>query len=169
MGEPAELTPQDVEITEAVAARMVDAVAGDYSDPLEALYVCSKEIGATPNTLALWLSQCVLRGAQMRRDFSAAHVQAGLHVNPVAVIPDLVSEAQQKLAEDAAAMKRAEEARALYGKPSKAVRVRLDRGDFMRVSGQVLCEVCQVAYSDHDPVIGFPWLRHGCDGRLLKP
>lgn len=88
---------------------------------------------------------------------------------PPLVVPDLVGEAQQALGEHDEAMKRAQEARALYGKPSKVCRFRVDNGDFVRVSGDALCDRCDIPYSDHDPVIGFPWLRHACDGRLLKP
>jgi len=156
MGEPAEMSPAEIQIAEQVAMQVYEAVVGDDESPIRQLEQCSAHTGIPIETIVLWLSQRVLALSKLARDFSASHV-----------MPDLVGEAQQAMHDEA--MARAREARALYGKPSKAVRVRVDRGDFQRVSGMVLCEVCQVEYSDHDPVIGFPWLRHGCDGRLLKP
>lgn len=46
--------------------------------------------------------------------------------------------------------------------------IRVDRGDYVRASGMVLCETCGVCYFDHAPVTGFSWLVRACDGRLLK-
>lgn len=53
-------------------------------------------------------------------------------------------------------------------RPYKPDQIRVDRGDYVRASGLVLCEVCGVCYFDHPPVVGFEWLRRACDGRLLK-
>lgn len=53
-------------------------------------------------------------------------------------------------------------------KPSHVIATRVDRGDFVRVSGNVACSVCQWTFYDHPTVNGYAWLRHACDGRLLK-
>jgi len=53
-------------------------------------------------------------------------------------------------------------------RPYKPDIIRVDRGDYVRASGMVLCEICGVAYFDHAPVQGFEWLHRACDGRLLK-
>lgn len=53
-------------------------------------------------------------------------------------------------------------------KPYRPDQVRVDRGDFVRVSQMSTCVVCGCDYWEHAPVQGFEWLRRGCDGRLLK-
>lgn len=189
MGEPAELTESDRTFAHLTAMDIYQGVLEDTHEPSAALRQSAEGFAVPPETMLLWLATLVLQYRKERRDFSAAHafepkstsrfegprdetcehcgtdprnvVHEAPRINAI-LMPDLVGEAQE-------VMKRAEEARALYGKPSKATRVRVDRGDFVRVSGMVLCEVCQVCYFDHDPVIGFPWLRHACDGRLIKP
>ena len=163
MGQPASMTDVDRERAEYIAEWIWRGVLEDEGAPGDMLKRCATQFGLDVDYALLCIAMVLLEHRTKLRDFSAAHLQA---LGPP---PDLVTEAQQALQADVDAMKRATQARAAYGKPSKATRVRLDRGDFERVSGMVLCEVCQVEYSDHDPVIGFPWLRHGCDGRLLKP
>lgn len=53
-------------------------------------------------------------------------------------------------------------------RPSKADRVRVDRGDYVRASGMVTCDVCGCEYWQHATVQGFEWLHRACDGKLLK-
>lgn len=159
MGRPAELTDEDRERAEYTAEWIWRGVLEDEGKPSDMLDRCAAQFKLPVDTLLLHIAIVLLEHRTKLRGFSAAHV-----------VPDLVGDAQRLLqAGHDDAMKRAQEARAMYGKPSKATRIRIDRGDFVRVGGMVLCEVCQVAYVDHDPVIGFPWLRHACDGRLLKP
>lgn len=148
MGEPAELTDNDRDHARYAAAMVVRSIEEGVYQPIAALEAASRQCGEPVQMLILWL-------AQVARE----------HFNAVGMLRESVT--FSNVVADAQA--RAREARAMYGKPSKATRVRIERGDFVRVSGLVLCEVCQVEYSDHDPVIGYPWLRHGCDGRLLKP
>jgi hypothetical protein len=64
----------------------------------------------------------------------------------------------------AAAGKRAESGR----RPAKADRVRVDRGEFDRASGETVCVVCACSLYEHAAVQGYEWLVRGCDGRLLK-
>jgi hypothetical protein len=46
--------------------------------------------------------------------------------------------------------------------------IRVDRGDYARVSHQMVCNVCSCEYWEHAPVLGFEWLTRLCDGRLVK-
>lgn len=158
MGEPAEMTDSDRTFAHLTAMEIYRGVLEDTHAPTDALRAAAEGFATPPETMLLWIAMLLLQYRKERQELSQAMT-----------VPDLVGEAQRFYAEHDEAMARAREARALYGKPSKAGRVRVDRGDFHRVAGSVLCETCQVAYVDHDPVVGFPWLRHGCDGRLLKP
>lgn len=151
MERPADLTESDRTFTHLAAMEILRGVLEDTATPIDSLRIAAEGFAVPPETMLLWLAQLVLEWRKKQQDYAAAHTP------PTGYI------------EHDEAMARAREARALYGKPSKATRIRVDRGDFVRVSGLVLCEVCQVEYVDHDPVIGFPWLRHACDGRLLKP
>lgn len=40
--------------------------------------------------------------------------------------------------------------------------------DYVRISGLVICEVCDRSASDHPPVAGAPYLTAMCDGRAVK-
>jgi hypothetical protein len=53
-------------------------------------------------------------------------------------------------------------------RPAKSDAVRVSRGDYVRVSGDIECRVCGCDYYSHAVVQGFTFLRRGCDGRLLK-
>lgn len=53
-------------------------------------------------------------------------------------------------------------------KPFKPDLIRVDRGDYVRASGEVVCEICGCKYWEHPTVHGFEWLHRACDGRLLK-
>lgn len=53
-------------------------------------------------------------------------------------------------------------------KPSRGIAARVDRGDFVRTSGNAVCSLCNEILYDHPTVNGYTWLRHACDGRLLK-
>lgn len=53
-------------------------------------------------------------------------------------------------------------------RPNKVDKHRIDHGDYVRASGDVMCKVCGHIYYDHPVVVGFEWLRRACDGRLLK-
>lgn len=53
-------------------------------------------------------------------------------------------------------------------KPSHSITRRVDCGDFVRASGNATCEICDCSLFDHPTVNGYAWLRHACDGRLLK-
>lgn len=44
---------------------------------------------------------------------------------------------------------------------------KIDRGEYVRTSGDALCE-CGRKHREHDPVIGALWLTRLCDGRLVK-
>lgn len=52
-------------------------------------------------------------------------------------------------------------------RPRKPDKARVDRGDWTRASGLVVC-TCGFPYADHDSVRGFEWLTRLCDGRLVK-
>lgn len=156
MGQPAELTDSDRTFAHLAAMEVFRGTLEDTTPPFNALRVAAEGFAIPPETMILWFAQLVLEWRKAQYEYASAHTHA-MQPQPTGYI------------EHDEAMARAREARALYGKPSKATRVRVDRGDFVRVSGLVLCEVCQVEYVDHDPVIGFPWLRHACDGRLIKP
>ena len=60
---------------------------------------------------------------------------------------------------------RAEDRPARMFKPD---RIRVERGDWIRVSGDIECTICGCVYYDHAPVQGYPWLKRLCDGRLVK-
>ena len=47
-------------------------------------------------------------------------------------------------------------------------RLRLDRGDMVRVGGDAVCEVCGFKYYDHPTIQGARFLQRACDGRLIK-
>ena len=53
-------------------------------------------------------------------------------------------------------------------RPYKPDIVRVERGDYVRVSHLVVCDVCGYIYGDHAPVNGYEWLTRLCDGRLVK-
>lgn len=53
-------------------------------------------------------------------------------------------------------------------KPYRPDKVRVERGDFIRVGGDMICDVCGCAYWEHAPVQGMEFLRRRCDGMLLK-
>lgn len=53
-------------------------------------------------------------------------------------------------------------------KPYKPDAVRVERGDYIRAGGDVMCDVCRCAYYEHAPVVGFEWLQRLCDGKLVK-
>lgn len=46
--------------------------------------------------------------------------------------------------------------------------VRVDRGDYFRASGDVICLICGCEYWRHQPVLGYEWLNKLCDGKLVK-
>lgn len=60
------------------------------------------------------------------------------------------------------------ESRSATSKAAKADLIRIERGDYVRASGNVTCDVCGCLYFDHAGVAGFEWLTRACDGRLLK-
>ncbi len=164
MGEPAKMTDSDRVFAHLTAMEIYRGVLEDTHAPHDALRIAAEGFATPPETMLLWLAQLLLQYRKERQDFIASHT----HLMSPVELRDAGLQPQYDVDAEAS-MERARQARALYGKPSKAVRVRIDRGDFVRVSGMRPCDVCGVEYSDHDPVIGFPWLRHGCDGRLLKP
>lgn len=45
--------------------------------------------------------------------------------------------------------------------------VRVEKGDYTRVGGDVICEICGCPYKDHIEVTGYSWLNRLCDGRLV--
>lgn len=47
-------------------------------------------------------------------------------------------------------------------------RLRIDRGDMVRVGGDIECSVCGFAYYDHPQIAGASFLKRACDGRLIK-
>lgn len=47
-------------------------------------------------------------------------------------------------------------------------RIRIERGDWKRVSSLSVCETCGLEYTRHAPVIGYPWLNRICNGDLVK-
>lgn len=47
-------------------------------------------------------------------------------------------------------------------------RDRVDRGDWIRASGDVPCPHCSFEYWRHPTVVGFEWLHKICTGRLVK-
>lgn len=51
---------------------------------------------------------------------------------------------------------------------SRAIAVRLERGDYVRAGGDVLCDRCGLPYHDHGSVPGAEWLTPLCNGRLVK-
>ena len=53
-------------------------------------------------------------------------------------------------------------------KPFRPDTIRVERGDYVRVSGDVECPVCGCEYWMHATVQGYEFLRRACDGRLLK-
>ena len=40
--------------------------------------------------------------------------------------------------------------------------------DWHRSSGELVCDICGCRYWEHQPVIGYTWLRKLCDGTLVK-
>jgi hypothetical protein len=53
-------------------------------------------------------------------------------------------------------------------RPYKPDKIRIDRGDYVRAGGDVLCATCGCAYYEHATVVGFTWLNRLCDGRFVK-
>lgn len=53
-------------------------------------------------------------------------------------------------------------------RPYKPDMKRVDAGEWVRASGQVLCDKCNYPYADHVPVVGYEWLTRLCDGNLVK-
>ncbi len=53
-------------------------------------------------------------------------------------------------------------------RPFKPDRIRVDRGDYTRAGGDVVCSICGCCYYDHPNVRGYEWLHRACDGKLLK-
>lgn len=47
-------------------------------------------------------------------------------------------------------------------------KLRIDRGDWVRVGGDIECTVCGFVYYDHPSIAGARWLKRACDGRLIK-
>lgn len=190
MGEPAELSDRDREEADRTAFEIWKAVRNDEAAPLDMLQRCARLFSLRqeiePETLLLHMCIVSLERKAAMREYSAQAVTPAMGVHAVAreksatiALPDLVTEAQTRLQEhadhearrmyeDEAAKQRAREARELYGKPSKSIRARVDNGNYVRVSGDVVCESCGFEYHDHSPIPGFPWLRFACDGRLLK-
>ena len=55
-----------------------------------------------------------------------------------------------------------------YRKPFSGYMIRVERGDFVRASGDAFCNVCEIKIYDHPSVPGYGWLRMRCDGTLIK-
>lgn len=53
-------------------------------------------------------------------------------------------------------------------RPNKCDAERIERGDWIRASGDVGCDACGFQYRDHPLVPGFDWLHRTCTGRLVK-
>jgi len=53
-------------------------------------------------------------------------------------------------------------------RPSKPDQIRMERGDWSRASGDVVCDYCSCLYYDHPQVPGYPFIRKLCNGRLVK-
>lgn len=55
-----------------------------------------------------------------------------------------------------------------HRRPYKPDQMRVDRGAYLRVSGDVLCSYCKLPLYDHPDVRGYDGLRRRCDGMLVK-
>ncbi len=53
-------------------------------------------------------------------------------------------------------------------KPNKVDAWRVERSDYQRVGGGVICDHCGFEIYDHPPVVGYPWLKRLCNGKLVK-
>lgn len=60
---------------------------------------------------------------------------------------------------------RTNEAASRFDRP---IRIRIDRGDYIRASGAAICLVCGCSFLEHTEARGFPTLNILCDGRLVK-
>lgn len=53
-------------------------------------------------------------------------------------------------------------------RPYKPDAMRVERGDWLRAGGAVICSVCGFEYRKHAPVVGFEWLNRLCNGMLVR-
>jgi hypothetical protein len=53
-------------------------------------------------------------------------------------------------------------------RPFAPDQIRVDRGDYVRASQDVVCPTCGCEYWRHATVQGYEWLHRICDGRLVK-
>lgn len=53
-------------------------------------------------------------------------------------------------------------------RPYKPDAKRVDNGEYVRASGDCICDSCGFEYREHAPVVGFEWLHQLCSGKLVK-
>lgn len=55
-----------------------------------------------------------------------------------------------------------------HRKPFIGDHIRVERGEFVRGSGESICTVCGQKIYDHPSVPAYSWLRRHCNGNLIK-
>lgn len=143
MGEPAQPTPAERRAGRELAAAFVAAVTEDLDMP------APFTLGA--DDLRLMLDDHGIEALTAQREAE------------VTAVFGLAQEICMLLASAAEPLYERPRAR-----PSRPDRIRVDRGDFDRVGGDVECSVCGCAYHDHPVVVGYEFLKRTCAGRLIK-